>query len=56
MKEISKYIKQFLTKDFLHKNRKHWESQVPRFSNNTFQLIENIINQIIIIKTLKKGV
>jgi hypothetical protein len=46
MKEVSKYIKQFLTKDFLHKNRKHWQSQIPMFSNGTFQLIEKIINQI----------
>jgi len=46
MKEISKYLKQFLEEDFLHKDREHWKSQIPRFSNTSFRFVENIINQI----------
>jgi hypothetical protein len=43
MKEISKYIKRFINKEFLNKNKKYWESQIPKFSETSLKLIENIL-------------
>jgi len=46
MKEISKYIKKFINKEFLCKNKKYWESQIPKFSETSLKMIGNILNDI----------
>jgi len=46
MKEISKYIKKFINKEFLCKNKKYWESQIPKFSETSLKMIGYILQDI----------
>jgi hypothetical protein len=55
MKEISKYLIEFIQKDFLSKNTNHWKTQMPKSSSSTNQFLLNFYEKCEDAENLWKG-